>query len=55
MAVLSRVVRVGLPEEVMLEQRPEGGEEMSWVDTRGLVQRSCGKGLLGVSLEGQRG
>lgn len=35
MAVLSRVVMVDLPEEVMVESGPEGGEEMSWVGTRG--------------------
>lgn len=44
MAVLSRVVRVGLPEEVMLEQRPgrRGGNELGGHQGIGTkVARAC--------------
>lgn len=59
MAVLSGVVRVGLIEEVMFEQRHEGGEGMNHVDSwdgysrqKGQpVQRPCGRSLLSVFLE----
>lgn len=59
MAVLSGVVRVGLIEEVMLEQRHEGGEGMSHVDSwdgysrkKGQrVQRPRGRSLRSVFLE----
>lgn len=53
------VVRVGLTEEAMFEQRPEGDGEMNRVDSgdscsrqRGQrVQRPCGRSLLGVFWE----
>lgn len=60
---LSGVVRVGLTEEVISEQRPEGGEEVNQEDSwdrysrqQGQpVQRPCGRSLLCVFLEPYRG